>query len=52
VPDQVYAQVRPHFDDREMVELTATIGGYNLVSRVLEALAVPREAEHSAAKQV
>jgi AhpD family alkylhydroperoxidase len=46
VPDAVFAQIRPHVDDRELVELTTTIGGYNLVSRVLEALQIPREAEH------
>jgi len=40
VPDPVFAAVRKHLDDRELVELTATIGGYNLVSRVLEALKV------------
>jgi alkylhydroperoxidase family enzyme len=34
----VFAAVRRHLDDRELVELTATVGGYNLVSRVLEAL--------------
>jgi alkylhydroperoxidase family enzyme len=38
VPDGVFAAVRRHLDDRELVELTATVGGYNLVSRVLEAL--------------
>lgn len=43
VPDAVFAAVRRHFDDRELVELTATIGGYNLVSRFLEALQVPAE---------
>ena len=43
VPDDVFAQVRKHFADRELVELTATIGGYNLVSRFLEAMAVDPE---------
>jgi alkylhydroperoxidase family enzyme len=38
VPDKVFAAVRHHFDDRETVELTATIGVYNLVSRFLEAV--------------
>jgi alkylhydroperoxidase family enzyme len=38
VPDEVYSQVRAAFDDRETVELTATIAGYNLVSRFLVAM--------------
>ena len=45
VPDGVFAAVRKHFDEREVVELTATIGGYNLVSRFLEAMQVPHEAD-------
>jgi alkylhydroperoxidase family enzyme len=40
VDDAVFAAVRDHFDDRMMVELTVTIAGYNMVSRVLEALSV------------
>ncbi|MFO0522561.1 MAG: carboxymuconolactone decarboxylase family protein [bacterium] len=40
VPDPVYAAVRAAFSDRELVELTATIGAYNLVSRFLVALRV------------
>jgi alkylhydroperoxidase family enzyme len=43
VPDEVFAAVRRHFDDREIVELTATVGAYNLVSRFLEALAIDHE---------
>lgn len=35
--------VRSHFDERELVELTATIGAYNLVSRFLVALQVDHE---------
>ena len=38
VPDEVFAAIRPAFDDRRLVELTATIAGYNMVSRFLEAL--------------
>lgn len=45
VSDDVFARLRPHFDERQIVELTAVIGGYNLVSRFLEALQVDREAE-------
>ncbi len=43
VPDAIFKAVRQHFDDREMVELTATVGGYNLVSRFLEAMQIPHE---------
>lgn len=43
VADAVFDALRPHFNQREIVELTATIGGYNLVSRFLEALAVDPE---------
>ena len=40
VPDAVFQAVRPYFQDRELVELTATIAAYNMVSRFLEALQV------------
>jgi len=40
VPDSVFEPLRPHFDARELLELTTTIGAYNLVSRVLEALKI------------
>jgi len=43
VPDPIYAEVRRHFDDREVVELTATIAGYNLVSRFLVAMQLDYE---------
>ena len=43
VPDAIFAAVREHFDERETVELTATIGAYNLVSRFLEAVQMPHE---------
>ena len=43
VPAAVFDVLRGHFNTREIVELTATIGGYNLVSRFLEALAVDPE---------
>jgi alkylhydroperoxidase family enzyme len=43
VPDEVFAEVRRHFADRELVELTATVGGYNLVSRFLEAIGIDHE---------
>jgi 4-carboxymuconolactone decarboxylase len=38
VSDPVFAALRAHFDDRQVLELTVTAGAYNLVSRVLVAL--------------
>jgi alkylhydroperoxidase family enzyme len=43
VPDEVFAQVKRIFTERELVELTVTIAGYNLVSRFLEAMEVDHE---------
>jgi alkylhydroperoxidase family enzyme len=43
VSDQVFAQIRAHLDERQIVELTATVGAYNCVSRVLEALRIDQE---------
>ena len=43
VPDAVFEAVKTHFNERELVELTATIAAYNLVSRFLEALQVDHE---------
>jgi AhpD family alkylhydroperoxidase len=43
VPDAVFDQVARHFDSRQTVELTATIAGYHLVSRFLEALKVDHD---------
>jgi alkylhydroperoxidase family enzyme len=43
VPDDVFAELREHFAERHIVELTATIAAYNCVSRFLEALRVDHE---------
>jgi alkylhydroperoxidase family enzyme len=40
VPDDVFAELKKHFSEREVVEITATVGAYNCVSRVLVALDV------------
>ena len=40
VPDEVFAALRSVFTDRLIVELTATVGAYNMVSRFLEALQI------------
>ena len=43
VPDAVFRQVKDLFPQREVVELTATVAGYNLVSRFLEAMAIDHD---------
>jgi alkylhydroperoxidase family enzyme len=43
VPQGLFDALRLHLDDREMVELTATVAGYNMVSRFLEALQIEIE---------
>ena len=44
VPQPVFDALRRHFGDREVVELTATVAAYNMVSRFLEALQIEPEA--------
>jgi 4-carboxymuconolactone decarboxylase len=41
VPDELFAAVRAHLDERQVVELAATVAGYAMVSRFLVALQVP-----------
>jgi 4-carboxymuconolactone decarboxylase len=43
VPDAVFAEVRRHFDQRQIVELTVLIGTYNMNGRVLQALELDLE---------
>ncbi len=43
VPDEIFAELRKHFDERLIVELTLTIGSYNMVSRFLEAMQVDHD---------
>jgi alkylhydroperoxidase family enzyme len=43
VADEVFTQIRAHFGERDIVELTATIAGYNCVSRFLEAMRIDHE---------
>lgn len=40
VPQEVFDAVRMHLDERKVIELTATVAAYNMVSRFLEALQV------------
>lgn len=43
VPDEVFARACSQLAERELVELTVTIAGYNCVSRFLEAIQVDHE---------
>jgi AhpD family alkylhydroperoxidase len=43
VAPPLFDAVRRHFSDRELVELTATVASYNMVSRFLEALQIEME---------
>ena len=43
VPDEVFEPLKPHFDARELTELTATIAAYTLVSRFLEAVKIDHD---------
>lgn len=42
--DELFAEVRKHFNERETLELVTTIGFYNMVSRVLRTMRVDIEA--------
>ena len=44
VADEVFAQIKQHFDTTQIVELTAAIATYNMVARFLVALGVSPEA--------
>lgn len=46
VPDAVFEAVKVHFDSRLLVELTATVATYNMVSRFLEALQIHTDDGH------
>lgn len=43
VSDTVFDAIRPFFNDQQIVEVTATIGAYNMVSRFLEALQIDHD---------
>ncbi len=43
VPDDVFAEVRKYFSERQTVELTMLIGAYNMLTRFLKALKVDPE---------
>jgi alkylhydroperoxidase family enzyme len=43
VPDAVFAELKKHFSERQIVELTMLIGAYNMLTRFLKALRVDPE---------
>jgi alkylhydroperoxidase family enzyme len=47
VADAVFADVRGHFNERDLVELTVLIGTYNMHNRVMQALGIDLEAQKS-----
>ncbi len=46
VTDAVFDALRPHFDERQIVELTVLIGIYNMHTRVFMALGIDPEPHH------
>ena len=46
VPDAVFEALRPHFNERQIVELTVLIGTYNMHTRVFMALGIDPEPHH------
>jgi len=46
VPDEVFEALRPHFNERQIVELTVLIGTYNMHTRVFMALGIDPEPHH------
>ena len=43
VPDDIFAAVRAHYNERQIVELTMLVGAYNMLTRVLKALQIDPE---------
>ncbi|MGH7887742.1 MAG: carboxymuconolactone decarboxylase family protein [Candidatus Binatia bacterium] len=43
VTDKVFAELRKHFSERQVVELSMLIGAYNMLTRFLQALKVDPE---------
>jgi 4-carboxymuconolactone decarboxylase len=46
VPDAVFEALRPHFNERQIVEMTVLVGTYNMHTRVFMALGIDPEAHH------
>jgi alkylhydroperoxidase family enzyme len=47
VPDAVFNELKRHFDERQIVELTVLIGTYNMHTRVFQALQIDPEPHHT-----
>jgi alkylhydroperoxidase family enzyme len=47
VTDAVFAELRNHFNERQLVELTVLIGTYNMHTRVGQALQIDPEPHHT-----
>lgn len=47
VPDAVFNDLKPHFNERQIVELTVLIGTYNMHTRVFQALQIDPEPHHT-----
>jgi len=43
VADDVFAALKPFFDERQITELTVLIGTYNMHARVMQALGIDPE---------
>jgi len=48
VPDALHAELRRHFDDRAVVEITVLAGAYNMHTRVARALRIEPETQGKA----
>jgi 4-carboxymuconolactone decarboxylase len=46
VPEAVFAELRQHFNERQIVELTVLVGTYNMHTRVGQALLIDPEPHH------
>jgi alkylhydroperoxidase family enzyme len=46
-PDAVFAELRKHFSERQIVELTVLIGTYNMHTRMGQALQIDPEPHHT-----
>jgi 4-carboxymuconolactone decarboxylase len=46
VPDDVFDALKPHFNERQIVELSVLIGLYNMHTRVFTALGIDLEPHH------
>jgi 4-carboxymuconolactone decarboxylase len=47
VPDAIFNELRRHFNERQIVELTVLIGSYNMNTRVLKALEIDPQSDQA-----